>query len=132
MEIPSFHDGYLIGIQVLEKDVRLSLTSYNGEAWEIELTGVEGLHMDDFQQSNIISHAEIIQNTRPDALIMERLFPGPHPSVDQQYQDAYSAFLEKKMVAIEAGQAMVMSIEPSYGADFVAYASGVSAKRLQD
>lgn len=129
-EIPSFHDGYLIGIQLLDKEVRLSLKRYNGERWEIVLMGVETLQIDDFRQGNIIDLFEVICNARPDADLLERLYGRPHPLAHQKYHDAHASLIEQKAALVEGGQAILLSIIPAYGADLVALASGISATQL--
>ncbi|ADU14684.1 hypothetical protein [Asticcacaulis excentricus] len=129
-EIPSFHDAKFVGIQLLGEKARLTLVRYNGEPWEIVLTGLEALQMDNFRQGNIVTHFELIQKVRPDKELLERLFPSPHPAAAQVYQDAYAEFLDKKVALVEAGQAVLLSIEPAYGADLIAFTGQLSAKKL--
>lgn len=130
-DTPNFHDAHLVGIQLLEGEVRLSLTRYNGQRWEVGLHGVKALLMDDFRLGNIISVFQIVQGSRPDYELLERLFPGPHPAAAQQYLTADASLLEAKAALVEAAQAAVVSIVPSYGADLVAYVSGVSATQVE-
>lgn len=128
--IPHFHDANLVGIQLLNKDVRLFLTRYNGEHWEVILSGVKALQMDEFREGNIVSSFEVIHGTCPETDLLERLFIPPHPAADQKYLDAHALLLQEKSVLVAAAHAAVISIVPSYGADLVAFVGGISAKKL--
>lgn len=128
--IPNFHDANLVGIQLLNKDVCLLLTRYNGEHWEVIMSGVEALQMDEFREGNIVSNFEVIHGTWPETDLLERLFIPPHPATDQKYLDAHALLLEGKSALVAAGHAAVISIVPSYGADLVAFIGGISAKKL--
>ncbi len=127
-EIPTFHDGNLTGVSLAVQAVRLSLTRENGELWEVALTGVTSLHMDDFREGNIIGAFEIVRGLRPDRELLERLFRGPHSAAPSKYHQDHARLLDAKADQVEAGEAAIVSITPSYGADFVAYAKGVEVK----
>ncbi len=127
---PNFHDGYLTGIQLLDREVRLSLTRYNDERWLVTLAGVEALHIDDFREGNIVSSLDVIQNERPETELLERLFLSPHLEAPQSYKDDHMAAIEARVARVLAAEAAVVSISPVYGADLVAFVTGVRAVRL--
>lgn len=127
-DIPSFHDGLLTGIQLIGKDVHLSLRRVNGELWLVTLIGVMSLQMEDFRQGNIVLDVCISHRRPHEKELLDRLFTPPHPSAAQGYQHAHARFLETQIDLVETGRAVMVSIIPAYGADLVAFAEGITAR----
>ncbi|MGN7999518.1 hypothetical protein [Sphingomonas sp. 22176] len=127
---PSFHDGYMTGIAVGEGTATLSLKRANGEAWQLRLTAVQALKMDDFSQGNIILSLETFSSTPLDGALIERLYEAPHPSVAAKYRDAHLQLISRKMAMIEGGEATLLVLTPSYGADLVALCGAVTCELM--
>jgi hypothetical protein len=123
---PSFHDGYMTGVAVGEDTATLSLKRADGEAWQVSLTAVQALKMDDFRQGNIILSLETFSSTPSDVALIERLYEAPHPSVAPKYHDAHVQLISRKMAMIEGGEATLLVLTPSYGADLVALCGAVT------
>jgi hypothetical protein len=127
---PSFHDGNLLGIQLAAGEAALSLKRVNGENYELTLNSLEALQMDDFREGNIIFEIEIINGRAPSAEALERLFVSPHPGAAAKYHDTHAQFLSSKVAKVEAGEATVIRITSSYGADIVAYCASATLRAL--
>jgi hypothetical protein len=127
---PSFHDGNLLGIQLAAGQVALSLKRVNGENYELTLHSLEALQVDDFREGNIIFDIEVICGGAPSAEALESLFVSPHPSAAKKYHDTHAQFLSGKVAKVGAGEATVVRITSSYGADIVAYCASATLKAL--
>ncbi|WP_441707066.1 hypothetical protein [Hyphomicrobium sp. 2TAF46] len=130
MNIPSFHDGNLTGVQLAEGQVTLTLKRVDGQMYELVLSSVQALQMDDFREGNIINRLRVIQGSVPHSEILERLFPPPHPSAAENYHAAHAKSLQTKALKVEAGEAVVILIDPSYGADLVAFCDRITITAL--
>jgi hypothetical protein len=51
---PNFHDGFIDGLLITDRDVRIFLRTVSHEKFTILLNGVKLLVLDDFRQGNII------------------------------------------------------------------------------
>jgi hypothetical protein len=67
----AYHDGFLDGIAVSDRDAQLSIRSVDGERRVVALHGVAHLKLDDFRQGNIISNLWWL--TVPEALRVEHV-----------------------------------------------------------
>lgn len=80
---PSFHDGFLTTIALRDGGATLGLRQAGGDAYDLELSGLEALQVDDLRQGNIVSELEIVSGERPNSQglteRMERLFPSLIP-----------------------------------------------------
>jgi hypothetical protein len=98
----------------------------------LTLTGIKALHVENFREGNIVSEVEMFSVAAPISkavkLIMDRLFPAPHPSADQVYHDRYAIFIEDRISEISSGAAKLVSISSSYGADLLAFCETVEAR----
>jgi hypothetical protein len=128
---PTFHDGYLTGVNVGEGFAILSLKRENGEAWEIRLAGVEALQMDDFRQGNIVFSVELTRGNAPEPAPFERLFGRPHPSAAAKIHEAYGQVILRKMAMVEEGKATLLVLASAYGADLVALCHSVQCEPIR-
>ena len=123
--VPSFHDGYLTSIAVGDKCATLGFTRSDGAQFELDLLGVEALQIEDFRQGNIVYELEIISGRDPSSYdnhrALDRLFVAPHPAADARYHEARAAFVAKQVEKIKNGQALLVAVSASYGADLAAY-----------
>ncbi|MEP6566178.1 MAG: hypothetical protein ABJB10_13655, partial [Mesorhizobium sp.] len=78
-QFPSFHDGYLTGIELAEKSAVVSLQHYDGTRYRLHLSGIEALLANEFRQGNIISSLEVTTGTSPYIGNLRLLWPAPHP-----------------------------------------------------
>jgi hypothetical protein len=130
-DIPRFHDGLVTGIRVTEKSATLFLRQTNDEEYALDLEGLEVLHMEDFQQSNIISHVEVVTLRAPDGdVAFDRLFGAPHPAAEPIYQEQYAATIELQQNRIESGETKLLIVVASWGADLLAICREVTCRRV--
>jgi len=120
----SFHDGTLRSIGTEEKRAVLGLTTSDGKQFELRLDAVYSLQAEDFRQGNIISAVSIISGKQPEWVDLndrlERLYPSPHEKAAKEHHDRHAEFLRGVLARIEAGEAAMVIVEPSYGCDLVA------------
>lgn len=128
--IPHFHDGHLVGIQLGDDSALLTIEDAEGLRHQLHLSGVATLQMDDFREGNIINDLFVISGVSPDSKVLERLFAGPHPDAAAHYHDKHRAFIENKRAAVANGEASLVVVTPSYGADLVAYCSNIVLQTL--
>jgi len=132
--VPSFHDGYLTSIAVGDKCATLGFTRSDGAQFELDLLGVEALQIEDFRQGNIVYELEIVSGRDPasydNTRALERLFIPPHPSAEACYHEASAAFRARQVEKIKNGEALLVIVSPSYGADLAAYCASVRLRAL--
>ncbi|RIV88912.1 hypothetical protein [Aurantiacibacter zhengii] len=115
------HDATFDGIVIMEKVATLYFRATDGRGCEARLSGIDALHMDDFQQGNIVVLFETTTGEPPRKTVgLERLYGSPHPSAAKQYHEKSEAFLARKHRAIEAGELTVVEMVPAIGADLLA------------
>lgn len=129
---PSFHDALLTGVALSEKRATLTLLQVSGEKWEVVIGDVQALQMDEFREGNIINYFEVVASSQPPRNVLERLFTSPHPSAAQEYHDAHTKLLDAKSCMVLAGEAALVMITPSYGAEFCALGASVEAYQVAD
>jgi len=131
---PSFHDGYLISISVGDKRAALGFKKSDGSQYELVLDGVEHLCMDDFREGNIVMDLEVITGRDPagydNDLRLARLFMAPHPNAEPRYHEAHASFLASRIERIKSGEAVLVTVSPSYGAELVAYCASVRLRAV--
>ena len=97
----AYHDGYLDGISLKDREVQLAIRSIDNERSVVSLQGVERLKVDNFREGNIL--ADLWWLTAEEAL--------QTPNVSRQIADAFGAV---------APELCVFVLESSYGANLVA------------
>ena len=94
--------------------------------------GVEALSISDFREGNIILELQVVTGPKFEEVGLSSgdvratlvvLFPGPHPAAVRKYHDEYEDFLAEKTKRLQEGPARLVVLDPSYGADLVAYCS---------
>lgn len=129
-----FHDGYLVSVSVREHTVVLGLKQVNGDEFVMTLGGLEALSINGFREGNIILELWVISGRQPTsedlrtmelAQVMEVLFPGPYPEAPAQYHETHAAFVEKKLEQVRSGEASLVLLVPTYGADLYAFCASV-------
>ena len=127
---PNFHDGHLTSVAVGEKRATLGFKRSDGNDYELVLEGVEALQIDDFRLGNIVYALEVITGRDPrnydNDLRLDRLLPSPHPNAAAHYHEAYASMRGKRLARITDGEATLVTVSSSYGADLVAYCAKVS------
>jgi hypothetical protein len=136
-DVPSFHDGRLNAVALGANGATLGLCDSGGNAYELELTGLEALQIDGFRAGNLISRVQVITGRKPrphgldeeDVLdLMNLLFPPPHATSDETACEAHDQMVAGRLARIETGEATLVVIDPSYGADVVAICAGASLR----
>jgi hypothetical protein len=128
--LTGLHDGLLTSVAVSEGAAVLGLTHVDGRRFNLTLTGVEALSMNDFREGNIILELQVATGSDFEDVglspgdvraTLEVLFTRPHPEAARKYHDDYEAALERQMQRLEQGEMRLVILDPAYGADFVAY-----------
>ena len=123
------HDATFDGIVIKDKVATLYFSATDGRGCEVRLSGIDALHMDDFQQGNIVV---LFETTTGEPLRktvgLERLYGSPHPSAAKEYHEKSEAFLGRKHRVIEAGGLTVVEMQPAIGADLLATCERVELK----
>ncbi|WP_420381431.1 hypothetical protein [Novosphingobium sp.] len=125
--IPSFHDAKLIGVALDGKRATLIVMQVNGEKWQVAIHDVQALQMDEFREGNIISYFEAVSGEKVPRNVLEILFTPPHPSAAEEYHAAHARLLDAKSALVQAGEAVLVMITPSYGAEFAAFGAAFDA-----
>jgi hypothetical protein len=125
-DFSQFHDGFLTGVQLGENMVTFGLVRPDGQAFDLVLSDLKSLQIEDFRQGNIVNYIGTFDGTAPeDAACVERLYTSPHPSAAAQYHEANAAFVARQLASVRSGETMMIVIEPSYGASVVAHCGDV-------
>ncbi len=119
-ELP-LHDAEFDGIVINDKVCTLYFRRADGQRLEVVLSGVDALHMDEFRQGNVVLFFETITGELPsEVLNLERLYGSPHPSAAEKYHRQFEAVRSGKRQAIEAGELILVEMQPGYGANLLA------------
>ena len=128
--LTGLHDGRLTSISVSEGTAVLGVTHVDGRQFNLILSGVEALSLNDFREENIILELQVFTGPNFSEIglspgdvraTFEVLFTRPHPEAAQQYHDEYDLFLEKQIKRLEVATMCLVILEPAYGADLVAF-----------
>jgi len=128
-DIPNFHDGYLTGVALNAGQAVFTIETMNGERWRIAVHGLQALCVDDLRESNIISYLELVTRRKPSFETLRHLFTPPHSSAAQEYHDAHAKVMDTKAATVLAGEAVLIVISPSYGAEIAAMGTSVEVTR---
>ena len=127
---PSFHDGYLTGIQLKGKTTHVLLQASSGEAYKLTLQDVREFIANDVLAKNIILDLWIFSGSKlVDDHDFGPLLEPPHPSVSREYHEAHAARRKRAMEEIETGELTLCWMDSSYGATFDAICGSVSLER---
>ncbi|RWA83933.1 hypothetical protein [Mesorhizobium sp.] len=129
-QFPSFHDGYLTGIELAETSAVVALQHYDGTRYRLHLSGIEALLANEFRQGNIISSLKVTTGTSPDIGDLRLLWPALHPEVTDEYRHTNEIFVEDQRSKIERGEAVWLKLTASYGCDLVAVCKSVELVAL--
>ena len=126
-DFSQFHDGHLTGVQLGEDTVTFLLARADGQAFDLVLSNLKSLQIEDFRQGNIVNYIGTFDGTAPgDAAYIERLYTSPHPSAAAQYREANAGFIARQLASVRSGETVMIAIEPSYGASVVAHCGAVT------
>jgi hypothetical protein len=119
--IPHFHDGYVMGLRLRDKAATIYLQQVDGSDFNFVLDGLEALQIEDFRQGNVISMVEVVSGRTPYVhMDLDNLFPPPHLSAAAQHHENHAEFVKRQIARIESGEACLVIITPSYGAELMA------------
>jgi len=83
---PNLHDGHVLGLNLVGKGLRLSVSDADGRSYILELTGLQRLLCNEFAEGNIIHHIIITTRARPSSASLRMLLGEPHPSVGEPHR----------------------------------------------
>ena len=120
LQLPSFHDGYLTGIELAKENAVIGLQHYDETRYRLHLSGVEAMLANELRHGNIIFSLEITTGTAPDVGDLRLLWPEPHPDVVAEYREKDVIFVEGQRSRIGRGDAVWINLISSYGCNLVA------------
>lgn len=136
-DMPSFRDGRLDAVALGPNRATLGLRDGGGDVYELELMGLEALQIDGFRKSNVISRVQVVTGRKPQPHgldeddvgdLMNLLFPPPHFTADETAREAHDAMVARRLAGVARGEATLVVIDPSCGADLVALCAGVNLR----
>lgn len=68
--IPDFHDGYLDGLLVSNRQARIFIRTHRGAQFTLVLREIERLHAENFREGNIIFSVDFLE---PEQLTVEHI-----------------------------------------------------------
>lgn len=129
-QFPSFHDGYLTGIELAEESAVVGLQQCDGTRYRLHLSDIKALLANEFRQGNIISSLNVTTGTSPDIGDLRLLWPALGPEVADEYHRKNEIFVEDQRSKIERGEAVCLRLTASYGCDLVAVCKSVELVAL--
>jgi len=114
---PNFHDGYVDGVLVSERNARILIRTADDQRFTIILRDVKSLAVNDFRQGNIILSLEWLEpaNIADDSIL----------SYYSLRENEMSQLLrERWLKEISGKQLQALEICPSYGASLTAIFRG--------
>jgi hypothetical protein len=116
-----FHDGFLDGLLIEDRTVRVFLSTDDKQAFILEASGVFSLKADGFRQGNIIY----------DVLIRDREEVTFHDAMNfYEFKDEANAV--RKLEEMHRQNLVVLEINPSYGASCIILAESVELRPRQE
>lgn len=129
--IPHFHDGHLTGVRLRAGAATINLQQLDGSDFDLELEGLEALHLSDFREGNIISMVEVVSGGAPYVHTnFDNLFPSPHPSAAATFHEKHANFVRQQIARIESADISLVIITPSYGAEMMAICRKAICRRV--
>jgi hypothetical protein len=129
--IPHFNDGYITGLRLRTGAATIYLQQPDGSDFDLELDGLEALHLSDFRQGNIISMVEVVSGAAPYIHTnFDNLFPSPHPSAAATFHEKHALFVRQQIARIESADTSLVIITPSYGAEMLAICRKATCRRV--
>ena len=107
---PSFHDGFLDGVMLLDpKTVHLYLRTVGGGRYVFVGRGVEHLRVSNFLEGNIVLDIEVLASEQITQFYIERLYELSPVDADGQ--------MTKLLEMVKRRSLRMVVVSPSYGAD---------------
>jgi hypothetical protein len=68
---PNLHDGYVFGLNLVDKGLRVAVSDADGRNYILELAGLQRLRCNEFAQGNLIHHIVITSETLTSPPVVE-------------------------------------------------------------
>jgi len=117
-KIPTFHDGLLVGVEILkEKDVMLRIEDVDGQRSNLRLHRVKYMTINDFSEGNIILDVYVTDRLEDERETIAHLAFGSLDANDSRV----SLYIEE---ALKQHNKLLI-IAPSYGAEVIALCADI-------
>ncbi len=83
---PYLHDGYVIGLHLVGKNLRITVKDTSKRTFVLELVGLDRLCCNEFTEGNIIHHIVITSKAKPPSGALRKLLGELHPSVVEPHR----------------------------------------------
>jgi hypothetical protein len=125
---PDLHDGHVIGLHLVGKNARVTVTDVSGRAFVLELVGLTRLRCNEFAEGNIIHHIIVTTKAKPPAASLRKLLGEPHPSVGEPHRARHEAWIARCEQGIVDGNLSFVELQPNYGCELLALCESVNVE----
>lgn len=125
---PNLHDGHVVGLQLVGKNARVTVTDTSDQRFVLELVGLRNLRCNEFAQGNIIHHVIITTRAKPPSASLRKLLDKPHPSVGELPRGQYEAWVARCEQSVIDGDLVFVELQPSYGCEILALCENVKVE----
>ena len=123
--IPSFHDGHFLGVILhSEANVSLFVSDLENKRYEIRLSGVDKLKIDNMREGNIILSIESDQDISLDDPLIDEILEIDNN--EMRKMEFYRKYIEK----LKNRSLIAFALNPSYGASIVALCNDIAVVQL--
>ena len=118
LDFSKFVEGHLVGVKVYqaEKRVVLSLKEATGKSWILTATDVSEFMILQMCMQNIIDRISIWDASSEEEDYRNKIFSLIHGKFEGEKDDFSSPLINQTIEAIRRGEAMLVELEPVYGA----------------
>jgi len=116
---PSFHDGYILGLELLSKKMAsIKLSTVKGDQYEVVLDGMTHLMVNNFRQGNIISDINVLTGMRNYEKYLKNF-------VYYRPKDLSAGWFTSIIDDLTNGTKNLILINPSYGCELTAICENI-------
>ena len=122
---PNLHDGYVFGLNLVDKGLRVAVSDADGRNYILELAGLQRLRCNEFAEGNIIHHIIIATRARPSSASLRKLLGEPHPSVGEPRRGQHEDWCARCEQSVLKGDLTFVELQSSYGCEMWALCESV-------
>jgi len=125
---PNLHDGRVLGLNLVGKGLRLSVSDIDGRSYILELVGLQRLRCNEFAEGNIIHHIIITTRAKPSSASLRKLLGEPHPSVGEPHRRRHEDWRARCEQSVLDGDLTFVELQSSYGCEMWALCESVKVE----
>ena len=125
---PNLHDGYVLGLKLVDKGLRVAVSDADGRKYILELAGLQRLRCNEFAQGNIIHHIIITTRAKPSSASLRKLLGEPHPSVGEPHRGQHEDWRARCEQRVLDGDLTFVELQSSYGCEMWALCESVKVE----